>query len=277
MTDAAVIVRDHYQAGIADEHDLLRKVTGVVDGMGQQPLTAERLAGLDQFHVGGLTATAELASRANIQAGMKVLDAGSGLGGPARYLAETFDCQVTGVDLAPSYVAIAQALSQRSDLKFPINFQVGDLSALRFEAGAFDLVWTQHVVMNISDRDRLYREFRRVLGPRGNLAFYDVLAADDKSSPHYPMPWAETSATSTLLTEDETIASIEGAGFEIMRWNDVSQLAMGWMSQQQSSPPLPGLGLVIGPRIGEMVGNLRRNLAEGRLKLVMGVAAAVDR
>jgi SAM-dependent methyltransferase len=276
ITDVSVIVRDHYQAGVTDEHELIKKVIAVVDGMGQEPLTAARLAGLDQFHVGGLAATAELANRVNIQAGMKVLDAGSGLGGPARYLAETFDCQVIGVDLAPYYVSIAQILSARSGLKDLVSFQVGDLTALPFQAGAFNLVWTQHVVMNISDRDRLYREFRRVLAPRGNLAFYDVLAADGKSPPYYPVPWSESAATSVLLTEDETIASIEAAGFELTRWNDVSEVAMGWMSQQQQSPaPLPGPGLVVGPRIGEMVVNFRKNLMEGRVKLVMGVAAAV--
>ena len=277
MTDINVIVRDHYQAGVTDENDLIKKVTGLVDGMGPDPLTAARLARFDQFHVGGLAATAELANRVNIQAGMRVLDAGSGLGGPARYLAETFDCHVVGVDLAPYYVAIARILSERSGLKDRVTFQVGDLAALPFETGVFNLVWTQHVVMNISGRDRLYREFRRVLGPRGNLAFYDVLSADDKSPPYYPVPWSETSATSVLLTEDETIASIEGAGFEMTRWNDVSELAMGWMSEQLQSPSaLPGPGLVVGPRIGEMVGNFRRNIVEGRVKLVMGVATAVD-
>jgi hypothetical protein len=46
--------------------------------------------------------------------------------------------------------------------------------------------------------------------------------------------------------------------------------------RQQLSSPLQGPGLVVGRRIGEMVGNFRRNLTEGRMKLVMGVAAAIE-
>lgn len=53
----------------------------------------------DHFHVRGADATAELAKLAGVQAGWTVLDAGSGLGGPSRPLAERYGCHVEGVDL----------------------------------------------------------------------------------------------------------------------------------------------------------------------------------
>ena len=68
------------------------------------------LAPLDQFHTRGMSATVELAQAAGIPAESRVLDIGSGLGGPSRYLAATFGCHVTGIDLSPSFVAAATYL-----------------------------------------------------------------------------------------------------------------------------------------------------------------------
>jgi len=70
----------------------------------------------------------------------------------------------------------------------PSQLQAGDLLALPFPDSGFDVVWTQHVVMNIPDRERVYREFRRVLRPGGKLVFYDALATDAKPELHFPVP-----------------------------------------------------------------------------------------
>jgi sarcosine/dimethylglycine N-methyltransferase len=275
MTVTLEEVRKHYQAGVMDPVELLKRLHSMIDQIGKDSFTATDLASLDQFHIGGLPATIELANRAGVRTDMRVLDAGSGLGGPARYLAETFHCEVVGIDLAPHYVAIANALAHRAGLAGKVSFQVGNLATLPFAHGTFDLVWTQHVAMNISDRSGLYRELRRVLKPRGKLALYDVLAADEKLPPHYPLPWAQTPETSFLLTEDETIASIESAGFELLRWNNVTEQAMAWMANQQPSAASAGLSLVVGSRLGEMVANFRHNLIEGRIRLVMSIAEAL--
>ena len=278
MTELADNVRDHYQAAILDKDDVLAKIGAMIDAMGDGPPTADRLAGLDQFHFGGLAATAAFAQRIGIVKGSRVLDAGSGLGGPSRYLAETFDCEVVGVDLAPHYVAIAELLARRAGLADKVTYEVGDLTRLDLADARFDLVWTQHVVMNIGDRDGLYREFRRVLKPGGKFAFYDVLAGDDAEPPHYPGPWAATPETSTLLNEAQTRAALGGAGFTIARWEDVTQEAFGWMAAQRQAAPVPvGPGLVVGQRMAEMVGNFGRNLKEGRTKLVIGICETASR
>jgi len=102
------------------------------------------------------------------------------------------------------------------------------------------------------------------------------LASDGKPTPHYPTPWAETAEMSTLLTEAETRTELGAAGFAVAKWDDVTKDAFGWMSQQL--PPVPGAngpGLIVGPRIGEMVSNFRRNLEEGRVRLVLAVCEAV--
>jgi len=274
MTDLTDDVRRHYQAAIDDSDDLLAKIGRMVDGMGEGPMTAERLAGLDQFHFGGLAATAEVAKRAGVAVGMRVLDAGSGLGGPSRYLAETYDCDVTGVDLAPAYVAIAQLLAERAGLAGKVRYLVGDLAHMPLPDASVDMVWTQHVVMNIRDREGVYRAFHRVLKPGGTLAFYDVVAVEGAAAPLYPVPWAATPETSALLSEAQTRAALAAAGLAVTRWDDVTGEAFAWMAHQRQAPPLAvDGGAVVGQRMVEMVGNFVRNLKEGRTRLVIGVCA----
>ena len=274
MTDFAGIIRQHYQAAIPSQAELLEKVARVVDEMGDGPLTAARLAAMDQFHVGGLHATAELAKRAKITSQTRVLDAGSGLGGPSRYLAETFGCHVEGIDLAPDYVAVSELLTARASLTDKVRSRAGDLMHLPFENGSFDLVWTQHVVMNIRDRPGLYQELRRVLDRDGQLVFYDVLAADGKPAPHYPVPWAETVETSVLLTRAETIAALAEAGLRVTLWDDVTSEALAWMSAPAPQPAPPNganAAMIVGARMAGMGANFRWNLMEGHVRLVMGV------
>lgn len=172
MSSSHDAVREHYQAGLSDPTTVLdgleRAVAAVPAGE-----VIERFATFDQFHIGGLASTAELARRLHLGSRHLVLDAGCGLGGPSRYLAATFGCGVIGVDLTPTYIAISEMLSRHAGLAGLIDYQVADIAQLPFPVNVFDVVWTQHAVMNVADRDRLYREFRRVLKPGGQLAFFD--------------------------------------------------------------------------------------------------------
>jgi len=219
MNELPKLIRQHYEKNEAGA-SLVSKVTKTLDSLPDGSVDSSQLAGLDQFHVMGLAATEQLARIAGIERGAAILDAGSGLGGPSRYLAGTYGCRVIGVDLSPSFVAVARLLAQRTGLNALVSYQIGDLLALPFPDSCFDVVWTQHVVMNIPDRERVYREFRRMLRPGGKLAFYDVLATDASLELHFPVPWAENSETSFLFTQDETSSVLVTAGFTIIAWND---------------------------------------------------------
>ena len=261
-------VRQHYERA-SEGGDLLAQVTQALSQLGES-ITSAQLAGFDQFHTRGLAATVELGELLGLQRHSEVLDAGSGLGGPSRFLAETCGCRVTGVDLVPGYVEIATLLAQRCGLGDSVRYEVGDLAQLPFADHHFDAVITQHVVMNIRDRAQVYREIHRVLKPAGPFAFYDVLRADDAAEPTYPVPWAQTEATSVLLTEAQTRAALQQAGLIPEVWIDVTAKAVAWFAQPRP-PSTAGLSLatVMGPGFGQMSANLARNLAEGRLRLVM--------
>ena len=176
--------------------------------------------------------------------------------------------------LSPSFVAVAQLLAQRAGLNAQVSYQTGDLLALPFPDSSLDLVWTQHVVMNISDRERVYSEFKRVLRPGGKLAFFDVLATDAKPELQFPVPWAENRGTSFLLTKNETSSVLATVGFTITTWNDVTIEVPNWIAQQRPAAQRISLGVIMGPRFGEMSANFARNIREGRIRLVMAVCTA---
>ena len=126
-------------------------------------MTPDDLAPLDHFHSGGLASTEALARIAGIDAGIRVLDVGSGIGGPARWLAAKFGCHVTCLDLTVEYCRAAEALNRLTGLEQLVDVHHGDALAMSFEAGRFDLLFAQRAFMNIEDKAGLFREFHRVL------------------------------------------------------------------------------------------------------------------
>jgi len=138
VTDTNTKIREHYGAtGLTDR---IKSALATI-APESQTLTVAQLAPLDQFHLRGIPATSELASAASIESSTRVLDLGCGIGGPARYLAATFGCKVTGVDLSSAFIDAATYLTARCGLSDRVTFQVGDALHLPFEDAVFDAVF----------------------------------------------------------------------------------------------------------------------------------------
>jgi sarcosine/dimethylglycine N-methyltransferase len=220
MTDVLDGVRDHCGATGLTER---LKTALTAFGPEEQRLAPPQLAALDQFHTRGLAATAELAKLVGITADMSVLDAGSGVGGPVCFLAATYGCRVTGVDLSEPFVDAARYLTERTGQSGQVSFETASVLELPFDDGHFDVAFLEHVAMNISDRARLYREIRRVLKSGGKFATFDVVL--NRGDLHYPVPWARTPTTSFLLIAAATREMIEPAGFRTLAWQDDTEVA----------------------------------------------------
>lgn len=266
-------VQTHYARS-----DLGNIILAALEKAGKDPnhLTPEDLAPIDEFHIRGRTATLELARAASVDSAKRVLDVGSGVGGTSRCLAREFGCHVTGIDLTEDYCRAAAMLSDRIGLAHLVDYRQGDATNLPFDDASFDVVWTEHVAMNIPDKARLYREMYRVLKPGGTLAIYDILAGP--SGPVlFPVPWARTPEASFLATPDELRKLLEESGFKVTAWSDTTDAARTWFVslderiRKEGLPPL-GFHVLLGPDFQVMAQNQRRNLEEGRIVLAQVVA-----
>jgi SAM-dependent methyltransferase len=204
----------------------------------------------------------------------RVLDVGSGLGGPSRYLAWHHGCRVSGVDLTAEFVRVAEMLTRLTGLVDNVDYRQGNALDLPFEDASFDVVWSQNAAMNIADRERLYREMRRVLKPAGRLALQEV-AAGPGGPPHYPVQWARTPDISFLYSQDATRKTLEAAGFRVVIWQDTTQPALqssvARARNTSGSPPALGTHLLLGADWRAMFENSARNLEERRTELFNAV------
>ncbi len=243
------------------------------EGIDIEVLTPEVLAPIDQFHTRGILATHEHAELAAPNEDMHVLDVGCGVGGPARYLAATYGCRVTGVDLTAEFIAVAQMLTARCRLDHFVDFQQANALDLPFADTSFDMVWCQNVTMNIEDKVNFYREIARVLKPGGRFTSTEM-AAGDAGPPHFPLPWARVPEISFLVPQDEMRSTLEAAGFQVLEWRDTTADVVASANTQTERARFSKLGvaLVAGADLGERVANSGRSLAEGRLANVMMLA-----
>jgi ubiquinone/menaquinone biosynthesis C-methylase UbiE len=261
---------------------LLERILNALTQSGKDvnKLTIDDLGLVDEFHSRRRRATEELARMLAPSASDHVIDIGSGLGGPSRYLSATYGCRVSGVDLTPEFVATAVALTERVGLTGKVDFRQGSALALPFPDASFDLAWSQNVAMNIQDRPRYYAEMHRVLKPGGRLAIQDV--AQGPGGPViFPVMWADWPEISFLRTPEETRAMLEAAGFRVLRWIDNSEAALIEAETERaqmrspSGPPLLGIHLIVGPSAREKMRNGQRNQEEKRTLLINAVLERV--
>ena len=260
-------VAEHYTRS-----DLAATILGALQAAGKDVdrLSLEDLAAVDEFHIRGRPATAELSDGLGLAPGLRVLDVGCGIGGPSRYVAATYDCDVVGIDLTEEYCRVATLLAERAGLGDRVEYHPGNALAMPFADTDFEVAYTQHVAMNIEDKARLYAEVARILKPGGRFGIYDLLQGEG-GDVVYPVPWARDASTSFLVAAPELETLLEAAGFAIVSWRETAAEARQWIDQMKArmaepNPPPSALRLLLGEDSRPMVQNVFRILMEDRVR-----------
>ena len=152
----------------------------------------------------------------------------------------------------------------------------GSALEIPYEDERFDIVCTEHVQMNVADKNRFYSEIGRVLKPGGRLLFHDIFLGLG-GPPFYPTPWAENESISALTTGREARSIIEQVGLKIDQWRVKTQESIEFFQRilarfEADGPPPIGTHLLMGDNAKDKLQNILHNLIEDRVSVALGMA-----
>jgi SAM-dependent methyltransferase len=266
------------EPGIARHYDTSgleqRIIAALADtGVDVAHLRASDLEAVDEFHIGGVAATRALIDQMGLKPAAELLDIGSGVGGPARFVANSAGANVTGIDLTQSYVDIATSLSKRTGMADRTRFVQGSALDMPFADASFDAAMILHVGMNLSDKAKLMSETARVLRPGGIFAVYDVMRLK-AGALSFPLPWASSESISFVATPDDYRSAAAAAGFSVTTERPRGAFAIEFFATMRArmaaaqaegkKPPL-GVGLIMGDEARTKIANLTAALEGGIL------------
>ena len=201
----------------------------------------------ESFHPGGTALTERLGVLLGLSSDSVVLDAASGNGTSALFLAERFGCRVIGVDLGADNVARAMADARRTGVADRVQFRVGDAEQLPLSDSAFDAVVCECAFCTFPDKATAANEFARVLKSGGRLGLSDLTRA-----PGPPGELSDLMAWVACLADARPAASylewLTGAGMQdaVVEHHDEALIDMikGIGTRLFATEVLAGLGKV---------------------------------
>src|ERR1700676_3807724 len=234
------------------------------------PVTPEQLNLLDQYHIGGLDAVDYATAAMALAPDDRVLDIGSGFGGPARRIAQKYGATVHGIDITRGYVDTATNLTQRCGLGHLVTFECADIED-HHPGQPYTAALSMHVQMNIADKPRWYSSIADRLAEGSQFGIWDVCGTNSNALLRWPLPWSIDGTDSHLVAPDVLRAAITGAGFDCLDWVDESDWVGDWVEKTF------GAGLPAGPAIPMIIddgftrtANFAGALAAGTLAVVRG-------
>ena len=108
----------------------------------------------------------------------RIMDLGAGYGGSARYLAKTFGCKVTCLNLSETQNTRNYELTAQAGLDDLVSVVHGDFENIPDTDDSYDVVWSQDAILHSGRRERVLDEVARILAPHGQLVFTDPMQSD---------------------------------------------------------------------------------------------------
>ena len=188
------------------------------------------LGHLDQYHYLGTQACDHVIELLGIQADASVLDIGSGIGGPARYLSANTGCQVVGVELQAELTDAGAELTARVEgLAERVAFVTGDFSsdACALPQSQFDHFVSLLVFLHIPDRAKLLSRCFEHLKPGGSFVIEDFVERGELT-PAERATLSDTVKAPTVSSTQAYVAQLHEAGFVDIEVTDMSGVWQAW-------------------------------------------------
>lgn len=205
--------------------------------------------------------------------GTRVLDVGSGLGGPARHFA-SLGATVTGVDVTAEFVELATELNIACGMGGSVTMLRRPAQHTGLPAGSFDAAVLMHVGMNLGEKDLVFKEIHRLLRDGGTLGIYDLIGSNDLS---FPMPWADTAATSHVEDSAAYERHLRSVGFLVTEdTNRTAEVLQVIRESGQFNPMNPdqlAIPMILGTKVAERMDHVVAAIGSGHLapRLIIAV------
>ncbi|OJJ50288.1 hypothetical protein ASPZODRAFT_1138566 [Penicilliopsis zonata CBS 506.65] len=186
-----------------------------------------RFAPGERFHQAIARHEHYLAMRTGIKEGMKVLDVGCGVGGPAREIAKFSNAHITGLNNNDYQIQRATRYAQQEGLSDRLDFVKGDFMQMGFPDNHFDAIYAIEATVHAPDLEGVYREIFRVLKPGGVFGVYEWLMLDsyddsDTEQRQIRQGIEQGNGISNMVKVADGLAAIRNAGFELVFHDDLA-------------------------------------------------------
>lgn len=202
-------------------------------------------------------------------AGKRVLDVGSGLGGGALVMAGEMGARVIGLDIEAPLVERARAYAAEAGLADRVEFRLAEPGPFPLPDGSVDLLYSSGVFLQIADKEGLFAECFRVLGPGGRLVVYDWTQPPGPQSAELRRFIELEGLTYAMRPLAEHEGLLSAAGFVEIRLEDLAD----WYRAEAREE----LGRMRGPLHAEMVARLGSAAAEHFLENWAAMVAVLER
>jgi phosphoethanolamine N-methyltransferase len=139
----------------------------------------------ENFLSSGAQETAhEAAQWFGLRPGMRVLDAGSGLGGTAFLFAGVYGSTTTGVDVLSEMVDAARTRARLQGVA-RVEFVAGDIASIALPPQSYDAIYSKDAFLHIHDKRTLMERLFYLLAPGGRLFFTDYLRGTEQGGEEF--------------------------------------------------------------------------------------------
>ena len=184
-------------------------------------LMVKDLSKFDQFHYHGTDAIDISIKKLGINDKSKILDVGSGIGGPARYIANKTGAEITAIELQSDQNNLANALTKRCGLSNKVTHICGDILDYDFKNKKFDAVVSWLTLYHIPNHEILLNKLYDLLNSNGFFYTEDITSRIKLSDDEIKEIEKEIYGKH-LPNFDKYISNLEKSGFKLIYSEDMS-------------------------------------------------------